>query len=268
MPNPISSQRNELNLLGTFASILGVLSIFLYFTGWVYRLAYFDFFQLQVTTLGFPVESFFLIPVQVFFKDFPRSLLTILVFINTVIIIRGIVRWVNLMTSSSTSSSRSWLLKKTRLLLMLFPAQIRQDAIIVTLLLVVLYTCARFQGSYDARQAVMNQTSPLPVVTVLTTKEIGLGRNPQNIFIDSDLDNYRIFGDKALLDSIRGEEINDLARDRVWRLLIQSNGWIYIFESLPNTAKWNQRPRVVAIRESSNSDQLLILSPKPVEKTP
>ena len=55
---------------------------------------------------------------------------------------------------------------------------------------------------------------------------------------------------------------------RVWRSLIERNGWIYIFQALPSNATPKQRPLVLAIRESGNGDQLLILSPETANKQP
>ena len=58
MPDSQPSQNNT-QILGTFASILGLLGIFLYFTAWIYRWAYFGYFQLEITQLSFPFRSFF-----------------------------------------------------------------------------------------------------------------------------------------------------------------------------------------------------------------
>ena len=54
----------------------------------------------------------------------------------------------------------------------------------------------------------------------------------------------------------------------VWRSLFERNGWIYIFQALPSNATPKQRPLVLAIRESGNGDQLLILSPETANKQP
>ncbi len=68
MTNPFSSESST-KILGTFASILGLLGIFLYFTAWIYRWAYFNFFSLEITRLSFPFRSFFFVPIQVFLGD-------------------------------------------------------------------------------------------------------------------------------------------------------------------------------------------------------
>ena len=64
-PTPVS------NILGNFASVVGLLGAALFFTGWIYRWSYYYFFQLQVTTLDLPVQSFFMVPLQVFLADGP-----------------------------------------------------------------------------------------------------------------------------------------------------------------------------------------------------
>lgn len=52
-----SSDNNpDINPLGKLASLIALLAIALYFTGWVYRWTYFGFFQVEVTTLNLPLE--------------------------------------------------------------------------------------------------------------------------------------------------------------------------------------------------------------------
>ena len=62
---------HESNILGNFAGVVGLLGAALFFTGWIYRWSYYYFFQLKVTTLDLPVESFFMAPLQVFLADAP-----------------------------------------------------------------------------------------------------------------------------------------------------------------------------------------------------
>ena len=59
----------ESNILGNFASVIGLLGAALFFTGWIYRWSYFSSFHLNIITLDLPVESFFLVPLQVFLGD-------------------------------------------------------------------------------------------------------------------------------------------------------------------------------------------------------
>jgi hypothetical protein len=64
-----SQPTEEPSILGKFASVVGLLGASLYFTGCIYRWAYYSFFQLEVTTLDLPVESFLLVPIQVLFGN-------------------------------------------------------------------------------------------------------------------------------------------------------------------------------------------------------
>jgi hypothetical protein len=54
---------------------------------------------------------------------------------------------------------------------------------------------------------------------------------------------------------------NDIEKSRVWRLLIDRDGYFYIFPALPKKDKYLSVP-VLTIYESGNGDQLTILSPK------
>jgi hypothetical protein len=60
-------------------------------------------------------------------------------------------------------------------------------------LLIILFWLARIQGSIDARRDAVNDTSTLPVITlVLPEKQIVIGRNPEDVFTDPSLKGYRI----------------------------------------------------------------------------
>jgi len=75
-------------ILGAFASILGLLGIFLYFTGWIYRWAYFAWFHIELNRLDLPLRSFLFVPIQVFFGDFGVFLRTIVAFVFAAIAIK------------------------------------------------------------------------------------------------------------------------------------------------------------------------------------
>jgi len=69
---PVSSDSepgNEPSILRRFASLIGLLGVSLFFTGWIYRWVYYLKFHLEVTTLEFSVESFLIVPMQVLFAD-------------------------------------------------------------------------------------------------------------------------------------------------------------------------------------------------------
>ncbi|MCL1464021.1 hypothetical protein [Argonema galeatum] len=92
--SPTPEPTQEPNILGKVASVVGLLGAALFFTGWIYRWSYFYFFQLEITTLDLPPQSFLLVPLQVFFGSFASvdSLWqlgkTVLVAIATLILIQ------------------------------------------------------------------------------------------------------------------------------------------------------------------------------------
>ena len=94
---------NEPKILATFASLLGVLAVFLYFTGWIYRWAYFNFFQLDITTLDLPLESFFIVPFQVFLGNFWALGKTLLAIVASIFLIYISMWLLNLSRNSHTS---------------------------------------------------------------------------------------------------------------------------------------------------------------------
>ena len=68
--SPTPESTKEPNILGKVASVVGLLGAALFFTGWIYRWSYFYFFQLEITTLDLPPQSFLVVPLQVFFGSF------------------------------------------------------------------------------------------------------------------------------------------------------------------------------------------------------
>lgn len=79
------SPSSETFALGRIAGLLVLLSAALYFTGWTYRWSYFSFFQLEVTTLGLPLESFYLAAFQVFFGSVKALFLTVITVLLTAV---------------------------------------------------------------------------------------------------------------------------------------------------------------------------------------
>ncbi len=271
---------NETKILGTFASLVGLLGIFLYFTGWIYRWAYYSFFQLEITKLDLPFKSFFFVPLQVFLGDFWAFGRTALVFIATIILIKFTLWLLQPLKTLEVNPfnkgqlrlrgfmhklHRSLIARTIRSLAEVFPQSLRNDTIIVAWLLVALFWLARIQGTIDARRDAINDTSLLPVITFVIPENISvLGRNLDNLFLDPSLKGYRIIGDKGLFDYLRGRETNDVAapdNPRVWRLLLENNGWFYLFPALPPKADRDRRPPILAIR-ANGTGELMILSPE------
>ncbi len=108
------------------------------------------------------------------------------------------------------------------------------------------------------------ETSRLPVVTVIMGEEnAALGRNLDNPLINPS--DFRVIGDRNLYNQLLGKELTDTSKpkqSRVWRLLIDRDGYFYIFPTLPNKNR-NLSVPVIMIHESS--EQLIILSPKASE---
>lgn len=287
MTNPLSSESST-KILGTFASILGLLTIFLYFTAWIYRWAYFSFFSLDLTRLSFPFHSFFFLPMQVFLGDiwaFTKTILALIILATAIKITLWLLQPLNtdvilpLHSSPPTNRVERWQLQGRKLaqqihqslplkilrnLASFIPTTLRKDLVIVIWLLIILYWLARNQGWQDARRDAINDTSTLPVFTyVFPEKQLVLGRKLDDIFLNPALDKYHIIGDLTLFESLRGIETNDttLSPLRVWRLLLENNNWIYCFPALSSNAAKNEVPPVLAIRQDKEG-QLMILSPE------
>ena len=106
----------------------------------------------------------------------------------------------------------------------------------------------------------------LPVVTAVIREEnAALGRNLDNPLVNPS--GFRIIGDRGLYERLLGRELTDTSspdQPLVWRLLIDRDGYFYIFPALPNQDR-NLSVPVLIVYESGNGDQLTILSPKASE---
>ena len=286
MTDPSSSESST-KILGTFASILGLISIFLYFTAWIYRWAYYSFFSLELTRLSFPLRSFFFVPMQVFLGDswaFGKTILALMILTTAIKITLWLLQPLSidfilpLHSFQPINQRRRWLLRLCKLaqqlhqslplkilrnLASIIPSALQKDLVIVIWLLVILFWLARNQGWQDARRDAINDTSTLPVFTyVFPDKQLVLGRKLGDIFTDPALKKYHIIGDLTLFNYLRGSETNDTTSSppRVWRLLLENNNWIYCFPALSKDALTNEVPTVLAIRQDKEG-QLMILSP-------
>ncbi|NET01755.1 MAG: hypothetical protein F6K61_14505 [Sphaerospermopsis sp. SIO1G1] len=156
------------------------------------------------------------------------------------------------------------LLKIFRSLAKLIPQSLRREIIIVIWILASLFWLGRLQGTADAYRDAVNNTSTRPIITLVTAKDkLPLGRNLDDLLTDPDLKDSHIIGNVEQFKNIIGQETNDLTNPQqpiVWRLLIESSNWVYLFPSMPPNAKFNQRPPVLAINTSDGGVQLLILS--------
>ncbi|MGA9380783.1 MAG: hypothetical protein WBV73_18620, partial [Phormidium sp.] len=137
------------------------------------------------------------------------------------------------------------------------------EIVIVSWILIVLFWLASWQGTADARRDA-GQNFTLPVVTLVTPENRSpLGRKLDDEFTDPSLKGYRIIGDRGLFNSVVGKEDTDTSNKknpRVWRLLMERGGWIYVFPALPPNSQGSDRPIVIAIQESQLNPNLMILS--------
>ncbi len=291
-----SQPTNEPNILGQFASVVGLLGASLYFTGWIYRWQYYGFFQLEVTTLDLPVESFLLVPIQVLFGDTWAVLWTAIAFILTILFIHLTLWLLHNLGNPAAKLLNLWQQKiiayyqrqrkKSLLARMLkslaefsslkissvkFLRSLLDETIIVAWVLIVLFILARHQGFTDARRDAIDQTSTLPVVTLVSHEErLAIGRSLKDSASDPSLQNNRFIGDENLFKKLLTQGYNDTLdpkKAKIWRFLIERNGWIYLFQTIPQDAVLEQRPPVVAIQEGDAGDRLIIRSSEYLKPT-
>ncbi|MDJ0576012.1 MAG: hypothetical protein QNJ65_12700 [Xenococcaceae cyanobacterium MO_234.B1] len=264
-----SPQNNqELNPLGKLLSLVALLAAALYFTGWVYRWAYFGFFHVEVTALNLPVESFYLAAFRSLIGHPLTILRTIITLSITALVIlvtlqliqklqRFIVRYLGRIPLNLTN---------TQLGSLNFLYSLINELVIVLWTLAALFLLAQWQADGDAFRDAVNETSRLPVVTTVIREEnAALGRNLDNPLVNPS--GFRLIGDRNLYDKLLGKELTDTSspdQPRVWRLLIDREGYFYIFPALPKRESKQSVP-VLIIYESGNGDQLTILSPEVAE---
>ncbi|MBD6619655.1 hypothetical protein FNW02_28495 [Komarekiella sp. 'clone 1'] len=280
----------ETNILSKFTSVLGLLGAALFFAGWIYRWSYFYFFQLEVNTLDLPAQSFLIVPLQIFLGDGWAICKTAIAFFIAAIAIQVTLWLIKIISDvivsasqslvsriiSATQRRRSWIAKQLKSLAEFGSGQLRSvdflrslinEIVIVSWVLIVIFWLARWQGIADAKRDA-GQNSTLPVVALITPEEkFAVGRKLDDVFADPSLKGYRIIGDRGLFEDLRGREDSDsnLKPPRVWRLLLERGGWIYLFRALPPNAKSNEIPSVLAIQESEKG-HIIIRSPE-VSKT-
>ncbi|OCQ95598.1 hypothetical protein BCD67_10260 [Oscillatoriales cyanobacterium USR001] len=295
--SPSSEPTKEPNILGKFASVVGLVGAALFFTGWIYRWSYFYFFQLEITTLDLPAQSFFIVPLQVFLADGRTIAKSAMAFLFT-----GIAIYLSLWIVSILSKVIFQLIdavlwqtfhyvekRKIELLywvfyppmksLLLFNAKkfnsieflrsLVDEIIIVGWILLMLFHLARNQGIADAQRDA-GENSTLPVVTlVIPENRLALGRKLNDVFDvpPNPLKGYKFIGDRGLFNKLYTTEETDIVTNPekpiIWRLLLERSGWIYLFKALPKDAKDDSRPLVLAIQESNLGEQLMIFSPEP-----
>jgi hypothetical protein len=282
----------ESNILGNFASVVGLLGAALFFTGWIYRWSYFYCFQLNVITLDLPVESFFLVPLQVFLGDGPtilRSAIALLLTALAIYLSLWLVNSINKTVAAKINRrARRWRFYARRRRLGLLHRFLKSwqrfninrlnsikllrslvdEIIIVGWVLLVLFWSAYHQGIADARRDA-GENSSLPAVALIGKQDnIALGRKLDDPTLRLDPKGFKAIGDAGLFADLSKRDytdINNPKEPRVWRLLLERGNWIYLFPALTKEQQKDPkaRPPVIAIQQSQSGDQLLIVSPEP-----
>lgn len=271
-------------LLG-FAVLVGA---WLYFTGWTYRWTYFAFFQLEVTTLDLPIESYYIGAMQAFFLSPLAILRASVAFILTAIFI-AVMLWVfnnNLIGNfirNRRQKTLQFLYKQARIHRQIWLSQLLNSVTIfesdawkvfefwrslvneiavALVIFTVTFWLAHWQAQSDAWKDAVNATSTLPVVTIVAPEDrIPIGRLPNDL--SNNPSGFRVIGDRERYLNLMGRETNessDRDHQRVWRLLIARGSYFYIFPALAQK-EGNLSPPILMIHESESSEHLIILSP-------
>ncbi|MCL1473298.1 hypothetical protein [Argonema antarcticum] len=285
--SPTPEPTQEPNILGKIASVVGLLGAALFFTGWIYRWSYFYFFQLEITTLDLPAQSFFIVPLQVFLGDGWAILKTVVALVFSAVAIH-ITLWLIQSIGNAIAEKierfrspiivpmkkrqQSWISRQLKSLTefsytefnsIKFLRSLLDEIVIVFWILIILYWLARWQGTADARRDA-GSNSTLPVVTLVAPENrLALGRKFDQEFKSPTGKGYHFIGDKGLFNDLAPRLRTNTADSKdpiVWRLLMERGGWIYLFPALPPNANPNDRPPVIAIQESQLGEQLMILS--------
>lgn len=244
------------NPLGAFAGLVGVLGIFLFFTGWIYRWAYFGFFEIELNSLNFPAQSFLLVPIQV--GDAGKFGLATLATFAVIVLIKVTLYLFQRFRQFSLPQWLRWLTD-------LLPQSLGRDFVIVSWILIALFNLARWQGIEDAKRDAVNESTTRPIITLVSPSEkFALGATLDNKLVDDEkktpeyplLNNVRIFGD---VQQFRDLYYNGTNRaDKSWRLLIESGNWLYIYRTLPEPS--DLHPYVLAVNTGDGRVQSIILS--------
>jgi hypothetical protein len=257
MPRQGSENRN---FFGIFINLLGLISAILYFSGWIYRLAYYQRFDINVTELNFSFESFLLIPVCTLFSDLLRIVLyngplnlillaisIVLISFFFIVLVRHLVNsFINAGSSSKTINKikNSWFIKET---IYFYNLMFEYKVIQVTttlFILFILFSFAWVKGFIDGSRDITDATSILPEVSMVSGSTLS-SKNPD------------VIGNAELANKITQHKTSDAARK--WRLLLRQDDWIYVVSTVQQGS--NDTPKVMAVSKGEAGDKLLIFQP-------
>lgn len=287
MLNPQS--RNDFNLLSKFASLLVFLAASLYFTGYIYRLSYYHFWGIELSTLNFPTESFYVVAFNLVLDNIAKTLIAFLIItlaifvtfgIIQIIIIQGgyfifsfIIKQLKKIPLKSRIKEKLKLIQERLKLIqvlnsnqrdsLLLIASLIDEVVIIAWILAALFYLAYNQGYDNALKDAVNSSSQLPIVTIVYGKNsLPIGRNLDDIDSGVNSRKFSILGDKDLYNKIVSHEVTKTDSTEVpvvWRLLLYQNGYFYIFPALPDKYKDSKRSPIVMLNANNNPNQVLIL---------
>jgi len=276
----------KLPFLGGFASILSLLGITLFFSGWIYRWSYFSYFNLDVNAQSYPAQSFLIVPIQIFVGSVANVIKTLVVLAALPLLIVGTLRVLHRLPALLAMairrlpwirSLRPWAWKPSGLqpAIRRFGAPLLDELVIVAWVLTLLFWLSQHQGQVDARRDALESSSTLPVVSLVLPQAEGvLGQDLRYLddsaeaIPDPPLANNVFIGDRVLARQIRDTSLSDPDSQQVWRLLANETlGWLYLIRTLPDSADPSERPLVLAIPNAKRG-QTLILSPSTPEIRP
>lgn len=291
MASETSSEKNP-PLLGGFASILSLLGITLFFSGWIYRWAYFSYFSLDVNSQPYTAQSFLIVPIQIYLGRSSNLLKTLLAVLALPLLISLSLRVLPLLISLSVrvlNGLQAWITNLCYRLPWIhslpvrldrppsgpdhrerFIASLLDEAVIVAWVLAALFLLSKHQGLADARRDAVEGRSTLPAVSLVLPQGEGILAQDLRLLEDNGapipdppLANHALIGDLNLARDLRATSLSDGGRQQVWRLLTREpEGWLYLIRTLPPTAPAKERPMVLAI-PNAKQGQALILSPEP-----
>jgi hypothetical protein len=260
-----------------FFSLIGII---LFFSGWIYRWAYFSFFGLDINLQSFLSQSFFIVPIQIFFGSVYNILRTAILILSLPLLSSMTVIYVNrLRLLAAILIARILIIPVRHKCLCLakdrsgrrqpfFPLMLN-ETVVAAWALILTFWLSHQQAQSDARRDAVDSTSTLPVVSLLVpTTGFVLGQDLRHLddnnqlITDPELKNYSLIGDHNLARDLRSTSLSSPEKKQVWRLLAQeTGGWLYLVRTMPPSANKDDRPMVLAIPNASQG-QALILGPE------
>lgn len=260
-----------------FASILSLLGITLFFSGWIYRWAYFAYFSLKLNDQSFTAQSFLIVPIQIYLGTPSNLLKTLLLFLAlpllitiTMALIKRLSalvahlpsRFPGLRPLLAVPAAPEARLAEVRR----FLASLVDELVIVAWVLILLFWFSQDQGLRDARRDAVEATSTLPAVSLVLPQSDGILAQDLRVLNDSGepipdppLVNQVLIGDAELAREVRSSTLSDPQSQRVWRLLNQEpSGWLYLIRTIPASSNADDRPLVVAMPNAKPGQSLLL----------